>query len=476
MTVRDERPVIAFSKWGAGPVGKYGGLVIATAASSTPASQNAWQFHLLHPGLYVASNDNGDEGQIVMFPVGAGLGLVAQHSAVHSEGDQAIVAWCPGLPQKTADWVVSPTGINSHASAGQVAGAGTAEFIAEAQVPNFGYLYPEQVHGVYLAVAKLPLTGRYSEWTAACVQMDNFPGLEGTAAAPASCSTRRVSLAACEGSLYMACDATVMKFNQLGFLIRQKAIVVGQCKTPLADPSRWEFTIIDTIPFQFDNCLIRTDGKRLYVVYAKDWELHLAECALTDTMNQDAWSIKPIVQRGIKQSCAIIDNKFAFVYYSMSNYDYNSSVYYSILNSSSAGRDPLTCLVPGVTEYLSLGEIAGHPVLSSYSWNGSLQYAWSEQSQPREPSAWHHSIVYAESPKADRSAQQQAAEEDKWRFDIDHAFPPVPDSHQAEVLAAGALLLPPSYKLTWLAALLALAIVALAAWGARWMWHRRLAG
>jgi hypothetical protein len=466
MTVCAGRPVIAFCNWGAGPVGDRSALVIATAAAQPPVGEDAWQFHLVRPGLCVPLSDNDWGGQIAIFPAGAGVGLVT-FQAVESDysRSQMFAAWSGGIPQRSEDWVVSPTGVNCWANGNRVAGAGTAEYIAAALVPDCPGSGPQKIRGVYLAVALLPLSGSYADWETVCVQLDNFPKSAHGSRRAVRARPCSVSLVASSVGLFMACPTLLRRYNALGFAAVEPGLVVGQCKAPLTDPSRWEFVVVDTDPtFTYEGSLVSielaplaVDSGRLYVAYMQSQGTWVAECPIAEAMDPSAWrKSRPVISGGLELALGVINGSPVVASWDVINLAGEGEYKYVTRARGAAWPAWDSCPLPELGDYLSIGEIAGRPVLGSYATGGSrLSYAWSEKLVPRARSDWHMTTIISGQPSDQGLDEPTGAAE---------AFPPIPVPGPMAKLAAGAIGVPPLFRLTWLSASLAGLALAAVVW------------
>lgn len=466
MTICNQRPVIAFSNWGAGPIGNENELIIATAVNGAPLSQEDWRFHVLRGGLQVFPNDEAYEGQVALFQVGAGVGLVSTHSVISTDGQsQLFAAWSPGFPQASADWIVSPTGIED-GMWGIVAGAGTEEYIAAAVIPGgySGQAGAQGIPGIYLAVAQLPLTGSYTDWNTACVQIDKVAGLNG--------AQRQVkvfghptylSLAACKAGLFLSCYAGISSYNALGYRNDEQALIIGECKAPAADPARWNFIAVDAAQGLGCAASLATDGVHLYVAYNQGIdELWVADCAIADAMNPSAWRLSRVAKKGPFPALGLVGGRPAIACWDLDKPASGLAIKYLFASLGQSGLEWRSCPVPQLEEYLNVGEIAGRPVLSSYSFSGSLDYAWTDKPVPRTEAEWRVATVCAGRPRDNYGATQAMGDESVLPVADTEVFPPIPVPGPMEKLAAGAVRIP-RFKLTWLLALLAaLALGALA--------------
>jgi hypothetical protein len=463
MVICDGRLVIAFSNWGAGPRGGVDDLVIATANTPEPAAQSEWRFHLVKQGLRISPTDFGLDKPLALFPAGKGIALVSIQS-FKSGGTQRqlFAAWCAGLPQRSADWVVSPIGIRVQQGTGHVAGAGTADYVAAAVLPDQASLGvgPPRIPGVYLALAKLPLAGRYDEWQTVCVQLDAFPQYTSDHHSRLVLgSATGLSIATCGDSLFLACYADLLRYNVLGIETRQPMLVVGECRNPVDDPSHWEFVAIDRVPISLGSSLFATDGTCLYLVYDRLMydgyeDACMAECASSRALEPRAWRVSRVAASGSMWDLGVVGG-LPTAAGCITN-TLRSLVYYNYVMPDFVEPRWTSCPVPGLAGNPSIADAAGRPALCCYSFDGGLQYAWAGTRFPVSESDWHSVTVFAGEP----SFSQMAAPPTQGTS----VFPPIPVPGPTEKLAAGAVRVPPPFRLTWPLGLLAGLVLAAAAW------------
>ncbi len=437
MAVCQDQPVLAFSNWGAGPVGSVSDLIIATTSAPQPTNPGDWRFHVLRDGLRVYPNDECCEGQIVMFPTGTGIGLVSSYDCGSDrQQSQMFAAWSAGCPTAGQDWVVSPTGIKGQSDMGWVAGAGTGEYIAAALVPYFyaTTAAASSSPGIYLAVAKLPLTGNYTDWRTACLQIMSAEGLPGAKLpGPVVGRPGLINLAANRDGLFLAGIVALYHTNARGDSVRHYELVIGRCASPLTDPSRWEYAVVDTDPIWCSEIGFTADETQLYLAYGKQQELWLAQCTGADALDPGAWRISQSTVDYTAPTLGLVHHAPAIADRELCESNSGSSAQFAAAMQFQTGLTWNSCPVPGLSEYISIGEIAGLPVLSSYSFAGKLNYIWARVPHPRTVADWHAMTVVSGQVEArpDHGAPPGAS-----------PFPPLPAPCPSDKLAAQAIPVP----------------------------------